>query len=329
MRRSGKWFVGVLTGVILATTGGLATAGEGNNAWLASMQAEADKALAQTAMRQADAGWKKPLPVSFGLDYTVVSDYVWRGLNFSEYAGEGREKLNHQASLTASYETERFGTFGANVWFEFYQGQSALDADSNCCLQEVDYTLSWSYDLSNLNEKIPLTFETGWILYQFPQASGDGKTTNEWYFSLALDDSKIFGTENAVLNPTFRYYLDCDDVRGSWLELAFSHDFAMKELGLKDTPVLKDMTLTPSLTLGWDHRFHSSDEVRKGNRLATVVYGLQLSYDLSSALDIPEKYGALALSGFLNYSQVASDALRKGDYMNDELYGGAGVSWSW
>ncbi len=43
--------------------------------------------------------WGKSTPITFSFDYTIVSDYIFRGLNFSEYPGEGREKLNHQLGV--------------------------------------------------------------------------------------------------------------------------------------------------------------------------------------------------------------------------------------
>lgn len=280
----------------------------------------------------AAENWEKPIPLSFSLDYTLVSDYIWRGLNFSEYAGEGRERCNHQMSAGVSYDTGSFGEFGFSAWFEWFSGQEAMDPSSDGRLQEIDYTIFWSYDLSNLVEWAPVTFETGWINYAFPQSSGDAYETNEWYVTLSLDDSVLFGTENGVLNPYVSYYLDCDDVQGSWIELGISHDFAFAEMGMQNTPVLKDLTLTPSFVIGIDHNFMtppSTSGSGKSNRLATLVYGLALSYDLSGALNIPEQLGSLALTGFINYSQVPADSLRQSNYMNDELFGGFTIAYEW
>jgi hypothetical protein len=94
-------------------------------------------------------------------------------------------------------------------------------------------------------------------------------------------------------------------------------------------PILKDLTITPSLTLGIDHRYmwaFSLDRSAGGptTKLAFLNYGLSFGYDLSSALKIPEKYGSLGLAAFLNFSQAFED-----NYLDDEFYGGMSVSYSW
>ena len=34
--------------------------------------------------------WEKDAPVSISVDYAVVSDYIWRGINFSDYPARAR-----------------------------------------------------------------------------------------------------------------------------------------------------------------------------------------------------------------------------------------------
>ncbi len=259
------------------------------------------------------ASWE-PLPITFSIDYTLVSDYVWRGQNLSEYAGEGREKPNHQMTVGASYDTGNFGTFSGSIWFEWFGGQKSMDPSSDGHLQEVDYTLSWSYDV----EAIATTVELGWIGYQFPQASGDGRFTHEWYISLGFDDSGLFGTKESVLNPYVAYYMDVDDLHGSWIEWGISHDFALADCGFKDTPILKDMTLTPSFVMGIDH-----GQLSESTKLANLQYGLDISYDMSSALGIPDKYGNLTLTGFLRFSDAVYD-----EALNDEFWGGVTIGYT-
>ena len=117
--------------------------------------------------------WDKPF--TFSVDYTLVSDYVWRGINLLEYAGEGREKFNHQMTVGLALDSEKltgtdFGTFSASFWFEWYAGQNdAAFGGGAHHLQEVDYTLSWSYDVPGT----PVSVELGWIAYQFPWVAGD------------------------------------------------------------------------------------------------------------------------------------------------------------
>ena len=74
---------------------------------------------------------------------------------------------------------------------------------------------------------------------------------------------------------------------------------------------LADLTLTPSFVLGIDKR-----QMDQECHLHNLQYGLDIGYDLSSALNIPEQYGSVTVTGFLYYS----DAINT-DAINDEFRG--------
>ena len=49
--------------------------------------------------------------------------------------------------------------------------------------------------------------------------------------------------------------MDVDDgLSGQWIELGMEHEFALADMGFGSTMILKDMTITPSMALGIDHR---------------------------------------------------------------------------
>ena len=323
MRQKGVLERLIAGALVVCCVGGSTGATEpGDKSWLALAEVEA-KPLPSEQNVAVPAGWTKPVPLSFSIDYTLVTDYIFRGINFSEYSGEGREKLNHQVGVGLEFETKKFGVLGLSVWFEWFAGQERLTPDESCNLQEVDYSAYWRYEV----EALATTMEFGWLTYHFPLLSGDSQHTHEWYVSLNFDDSKLLGTKEAVFNPSVAYYQDVDDFEGSWIEIGVSHDFALGEIEpLKAAPILKDITVTPSLTLGIDHRWMAqavasgSDSTRLGN----LLYGLDISYDLSGALKIPEEYGSISLAGFLYFSQALRDEL-----IDDEFYGGMTVAYSW
>ncbi len=296
MRMQNRMFVGLLTAVLLLAVPAMA-------------DGEATIAPASE--------WTKPVPLTFSLDYTLVSDYIFRGVNFSEFSGEGHERLNHQLSAGIEADLGDFGAVGFCAWFEWFEGQENKNFDpaAHGKLQEVDYAFYWSYDIPST----PVSIETGWIAYSFPQAKGDAHITNEWYISLGVDDSFLFGTESSVLNPYVAYYLDTDDVKGCWIEMGISHDFALSEMGMKSVPGLKDMTLTPSFVLGID-----KGQFDEGSHLHNLLYGLDVGYDLSSALNIPAQYGSLSLTGFLRFSQAINT-----DVISDEFFGGVSIGYEW
>ncbi len=261
-------------------------------------------------------GWAK-CPVSFSIDYTVVSDYVWRGANLSEYAGEGREKLNHQLGTDIGVDLDEFGTVGFRTWFEWFAGQSSLTPRDNSNLQEVDYGLYWQYEIPQAG----LTTELGWVAYQFPPLGGDGHSSYEVYGSIGFNDGLLFGTDEGVLNPTVAYYHDYDLVKAGWLEIGVSHEFA----GPASCPLMKNMTITPSLTLTVDHRYwdRATDSCGVGTRLGSLLYGVEMCYDLGAAIEMPEQAGSLTVTGFLNFSQALHDQL-----LSDEFYGGVKLSYA-
>ena len=281
--------------------------------------------------------WEKPVPIAFYLDYTLVSDYVWRGINLSEYSGEGREGLNHQFTAGVAVDLEgltgvQLGTLAFTTWFEWYADQQVLTPDHGGHNQEIDFVLSWSYDVPQIYSQV----ELGWIVYTFPPLSGDAHRTQELYVKVGMDDSAIwrlmgFDCPMPIINPYIYWGIDIDDgASGQWIELGISHDIAMAQYGMENVPVLKDITVTPSLVLGIDHRYlhiFSVDRTNSGDpdtKLANLNYGVSIDYDLSSALGIPPQYGALSVGTFINYSQALSDKK-----LSDELYGGMSVSWEW
>ena len=305
-------------------------------AWLASASLGYDGAgrgdYSSTADSQRSSEWlpaieqEKSSPLSVSLDYTIVSDYIWRGINLSEYPGEGQEKLNHQLGVAFAIDTAKLGanigTFGFSFWGEWYADQvSALNTPlgTGDSLQEVDYTINWSYEIAELFT----TVELGWIAYTFPQASGDAHYTHEWYASLGFDDSVIFGTEQSVLNPSVAYYWDMDYLDGGWLELGISHGFGPADLGTDNTPVLQDITVTPSLVVGVD-----DGQMGKSMRLANVQYGIELGYDINSALNIPTEHGSIALTAFVKFSDAIHDNGTVVN-LNDEFWGGMNLSYAW
>jgi hypothetical protein len=290
--------------------------------------ATATAAMAQTSQPAPGAepqAYEKACPMDFNITYTMATDYIFRGLNLSEYRGEGREDLNHQLTVNTELDTSRLkwnaGTFGFTGWFEWFAGQEHITPGEGD-LQEVDYTLYWKYNI----EKIWTTVELGWVAYTYPVLAGDAHTDYEWYVKLSLDDSKLFGTENGVLNPYVAYYYNLDLAENTgWLEFGVSHEFALKDLGMADVPVLKHVAITPAAVLGVDHRYYGGLGLGdKSTQLANINWTLNFAYDLSGALGMAEQYGKLSVGAFVAYSQPMQH-----QPLSDEFYGGLNVGYSW
>ncbi len=267
--------------------------------------------------------------MSFNISYALYSDYVWRGINLSEYRGEGREKPNHQLDVSVGVdlgllfdrEAGSLGTFKVGTWFEWYGDQKKLNPDGGGQnLQEVDYNLTWSYDI----ESIATTFSLGYIFYTFPNAKQ--ANTQEWWFSLAHNDAWLWkglwpDNEAGVLNPSFGFYQDVALGAGSSMFMTFglNHPFE----------VAPDFTITPSWTLCIDHGFtHYFGGVRDhSTRIAGMLWGLDMTYDLTEALRIPDGWGSVSLSGFLYFCDAVGNMEDNG-VIQDEFYGGMSIGWS-
>ena len=229
----------------------------------------------------APAGWTKPIPISFSIDYTMVSDYMFRGINFSEYSrrggapqNEGREALNHQLSLGTEIDLGQFGRIGGGAWFEYYADQNDTSsgfnaADDDKHLQEMDLFVYYGYEIA----PIGLDVEIGFCWFLFPRASAaasgagtangvaDADTTQELSVTLSWDDSILWkalglNVDEPILNPYFLIAWDLDLAKGgSYQEFGLSHDFALSALGCENVPILKDITVSPSWSIAWDHNW--------------------------------------------------------------------------
>jgi len=315
--RKTRWlFVLVL---VAGTTAG-ATSTYGADTWLAAVGEDAAVAPG------GEGGSSNPLPVKFGAEYTMVTDFVWRGLNLSEYTGEGREKLNHQAEFSASVALKDLGladlgTISVSAWFQFFVGNESQNARANNKLQRVDYTVSWKYKIPDS----PFTVGAGWIAYEYPHAAGTLYSTYEVFGLVAMDDGFIYDSDEPVLSPSLAYFYDYDDVGAGVLVGAIEHKFELDE-AVQGTPHLRDITITPSALIILDNRYFDAalGTGHHSTKFSSAEVGIEAGYDVGKALQIPEEHGKINLALFVKFSH----AIRR-KILNDEFYGGFKVGWDW
>lgn len=270
-------------------------------------------------------------PFGFSLSYWLMTDYVFRGINYSEPANEGRELLNHQLTVSFSFDLNALklgdlGTIGYDTWFEWYAGQKKLDPDKGGQnLQEVDYTVWWTRDFDAIatNLKLAYTFYEYVNLANTLRKNADpgdnnDDRTQEYSITLAHNDAWMWkwllpDNEDGVLNPTFFFAHDVGAFPGVWMELGISHTF--------DVPGIENLTVTPGYTLAMQGSYYA-----RGFWVAGDTLSLSVDYDLTPLLKLPPWMGSIVWGGKLYYFNDYGN-MRK--IANDEFWGGTTVTWSW
>ena len=159
---------------------------------------------------------EKDYALSFSVDQTLASKYVWRGLVYNE------NPVN-QGSATAALDTD-LGTFSANIWYNLDLND---ENDRQYSLTEVDYTLAWEKEFDMM------TLGAGVINYDYPHGTfGDGSYT-DIYASVGL---------NTILSPSIAVYYEVDDVNAAYVSFGAGHDFEIEAL---------NTTLSVGGTLGY------------------------------------------------------------------------------
>ncbi len=332
MRASKRKTLPVVTVILslLSSAAGVVRANEKSAAAASGESVEAQRiSLAQegttkeVAIKQENE--EDAFPFSLGLSYALYTDYVFRGVNFSEPDGEGREKLNHQLSVSLDWNTSKWGTIGFDTWFEWYAGQKMIDPDrGGQNLQEVDYTIRWSYPL----EAIATDLTIGYTFFVFPnlahtlrqdraRGNNNDDRTHEYWFSLEHNDAWIWkglfpDNTDGVLNPSFLFAHDIGSILGTWMEFGLSHGF--------EVPGIEYLSVTPAWTVA-----AQCDYWKRGFFLVGDTWSLTVEYDLAGALKLPKWAGSLTLAGELYYFNAWGNF--RGPDTGDEFWGGMTVNW--
>jgi len=269
-------------------------------------------------------------PVSVAINYTLVTDDIFRGVNQSEYPGEGREDLNHFVTMDLGLDIAQlvgqpkgqYGEFHFATLLDWFAGQDQLDpVHGGQNFQEADYHIWWEYYV----EPIATTFSLGYSFFSY--ANNSGFNSQEWWLKFVHNDAWMWkwlfpDNDKGVLNP---WVFFAQDVRRSggacYGEMGVYHDF----------PLFENFTLRPSVTLGADHRYlHelAGSDSGPATRLAFLQYGLSARYNIRPLLQLPETIGDITIGAFLYY-QNAFSSVRNDDVAHDEFWGGMNVGWSW
>jgi hypothetical protein len=277
------------------------------------------------------------------VSYFLLSDYIYRGVNYSEYfrgrnsRGEGRERLNHQLTTALTWDAGDYGKFGFDTFFEWYEAQAKLNPfGGGQNLQEYDFIIRWTYPIKPIATDFTLAYQ----FYEFPnlakllrtdalRGNNNDDRTHEWWMRFNHNDAWAWKwlwpeNETGVLNPYFFLAQDVGTLAGAvYMEFGISHPFTI--------PCVDNLTITPGWMIAADGGYFNRIRGKSHHEYLRFAYeqlSLNITYDLTPVLCLPKWAGTLSVSGLLYFSDALGTAASE-SVLNDEFYGGMSVNWAW
>jgi len=218
--------------------------------------------------------------IEISIDIAVYSKYIWRGF-----------KLDDDPVLQSGVYVSSHG-FDFSVW-----GTADLENDDSLNSDEMDYSLSYTYDLRNkLN--LPMSISGGYTYYDFPPVDTNSQ---EFFVGFALD---------GVLSPALTWYHDFEDEsqgggKGDYIIAEISHS-----IKIESSPV----TVNLSGHVGYNNELFINGD---GGDIGCEV---GLTFNLSDNC---------SLSPSVSYSIPFGDLSDSSDGNQDnEFYGGVALSFN-
>jgi len=253
--------------------------------------------------------------VNFNLDVLFMSDYIWRGIDRSE-SGGAEDSPNLMFDAKISFNAGRYPHPFIGIFANVY------DSDPESRFEEIRPYFGFDWNLR------PFLFTVGYNSYIFPDR--DQFNTAEVFVNCKLDDSYFFRTEQPILSPYLFAAYDFVEGKGVYLELGISHDFV-----IEDT----NFTLTPQAHVAYvnsDHIFAQptppvTDPAFQFSKTGPDTgfqhwqVGIVMTYKLNDLINLPRRWGAFDLKGYLFYTDGIDNDLRS----STELWGGVGISFSY
>jgi hypothetical protein len=226
---------------------------------------------------------------------TLASDfqskYIWRGQNVSD-------KSVFQPSVSLS----KWG-FTGSVWGNLDMTNKSHTAPDNAGeFSEFDYTLDYTNTVPDVNW---LNFSVGTIYYRFPNTGS--KPTVEIYGGLSLN--------GIPLSPSFKWYRDVDEVKGSYFQFGVGHLFE-KIIKVNEKCYCG---LQLGASVGWANSAYNNDYFG--------VHGGKFN-DLTLSAGFPVCIGSWTVRPSINYATMLSNSIRQATEKSDNLWFGVGISTS-
>lgn len=161
-----------------------------------------------SSVQAQEEGWITPI---IEADVAFNSKYIWRGQNLGD-------DFVVQPSVTLGGDMGDKGALSLNIWGNY-------DTDSED-ITEVDYTVDYTLPVGEY-----FSVSVGYILFQFPQSSGDDEFSHEVYGALGLE---IPITDDIALSTALSVNHDFEDGDGAYYNLGVSTGIPIKEFATVD-----------------------------------------------------------------------------------------------
>lgn len=266
----------------------------------ASAQAVPDSVYPPPEPDMSDEPRDQQTGFRFQLDAMYLTDYVWRGIERFD-AGRNEDEPNLQFDTRIGFDLGKL----PHPYIGLFVNVAEDDPISN--FEEVRPEVGFDWPVR------PLTISAGYTSYIFPDRQDID--TNEVFLRLALDDSIFFHSERPVLSPYVHAAYDFDLYQGLYVEAGISHTLPIENTGL-----VFIANAHASYVNNYDLFAIDPEETNSGFQHWQV--GLTLKYTLNTLMNIPDRFGQISVTGYVNYTDGIDDDL----YATDQIWGGAGVT---
>jgi len=235
------------------------------------------------------------------IDLTVryMTDYVYRGLDFSEVGG-AEDAPNLQIDGKISWDLGKLPHPFIGVFVNVY------DSDPISRFQEVRPTFGVDWPIK------PLLLSFGHNTYIYPER--DELNTSEAYARIELDDAFLWSTERPILSPYIYGAYDYDLYNGWYLEAGLKHTFVFEDTGFTLT-ALADI----AYVIGEQQYLAPGSNDDVGFQHYDI--GLIANYSLNTLFNFSRRYGEFSLEGYLYYTDNIESDLRA----DRQIWGGVGI----
>jgi len=274
------------------------------------------------AWAQSDTVYAPPIPVapdegtnqggvSFELNIRNLTDYVYRGVDYTEVVNPETDTTGGENNLDLNVDAMMRFDLGDRVPHPFMGvAANVYDSDPESRFQEFRPIVGADLTLQ------PLIFTAALQSYTYPQR--DQLDTSEVLGKVQLDDSRIFGSDVPLLNPYILVAYDYDLNNGFYAEAGISHDFLIEDISVTITPIARI-----AYTRGWQQQFaFFADD---GSGWQHLDLGAHVQYKLNSLLNLSRRWGDWYLRGQLFYTEhLASSTVG-----HTLTYGGLGIGFEY